>query len=273
MNRTIKDCVYGLAVGDALGVPFEFRPRNTFNATDMTSGGVWNQTIGTWSDDTSMTIATCDALKENNKKIDLKAIQRNFVIWKDYDAYTAHNNTFDVGNTTAQALDRRKGLDDLYSNGNGSLMRIAPLIFIDCTDEEIAQVSAITHSHQYSIEACILYVKIGKELLKGKDLKTILDELDCSDTFTRLKNLKNLDRDSIQSSGYVVHTLEASLWSILNNATYSSAVLTAVNLGDDTDTTAAVTGALAGIIYGYEEIPKEWIDKLANKELIDSCLL
>ena len=235
MDRTIKDCIYGLAVGDALGVPFEFRPRDSFNATTMTSGGVWNQPIGTWSDDTSMTIATCDALRENNKKIDLKAIQRNFVIWKDYDAYTAHNNTFDVGNTTAQALDRRIGLGDLYSNGNGSLMRIAPLIFIDCTEEEIAQVSAITHAHQYSIEACILYVKIGKELLKGKDLKTILDELDCSDTFTRLKNLKNLDRDSIQSSGYVVHTLEASLWCILNTATYSSAVLTAVNLGDDTE--------------------------------------
>ena len=232
----------------------------------MTSGGVWNQIIGTWSDDTSMTIATCDALKENNKKIDLKAIQRNFVIWKDYDAYTAHNNTFDVGNTTAQALDRRKGLDDLYSNGNGSLMRIAPLIFIDCTDEEIAQVSAITHAHQYSIEA------IGKELLKGKSLETILDELECSATFSRLKNLKKIDRDSIQSGGYVVHTLEASLWCILNTATYSSAVLTAVNLGDDTDTTAAVTGALAGLIYGYEDIPKEWIDKLANKELIDSCL-
>lgn len=124
MDRTIKDCVYGLAIGDALGVPFEFRPRDSFNATTMTSGGVWNQPIGTWSDDTSMTIATCDALRENNKKIDLKAIQRNFVIWKDYDAYTAHNNTFDVGNTTAQALDRRVGLDDLYSNGNGSLMRL-----------------------------------------------------------------------------------------------------------------------------------------------------
>lgn len=208
MNRTIKDCVYGLAVGDALGVPFEFRPRNTFNATDMTSCGVWNQTTGTWSDDTSMTIATCDALRENNQKIDLKAIQRNFVIWKDYDAYTAHNNTFDVGNTTAQALDRRKGLD----------------------------------------------------------------ELECSDTFARLKNLKNLDRDSIESGGYVVHTLEASLWCILNTATYSSAVLTAVNLGNDTDTTAAVTGALAGLIYGYESIPQEWINALANKELIDSCL-
>ena len=151
-------------------------------------------------------------------------------------------------------------------------MRIAPLIFIDCTDEEIAQVSAITHAHSYSKEACILYVKIGKELLKGKDLKTVLDELDCSDTFARLKNLKNLNRDSIKSGGYVVHTLEASLWCILNTATYSSAVLTAVNLGDDTDTTAAVTGALAGIIYGYEEIPKDWIDKLVNKELIDSCL-
>ena len=115
-------------------------------------------------------------------------------------------------------------------------------------------------------------MKIGKELLNGKSLESILDELDCSDTFARLKNLKNLDRDSIKSGGYVIHTLEASLWCILNTATYSSAVLTAVNLGDDTDTTAAVTGALAGIIYGYEEIPKDWIDKLANKELIGSCL-
>lgn len=117
-----------------------------------------------------------------------------------------------------------------------------------------------------------MFVKIGKELLKGKSLEYILDELECSEAFSQLKNLKNLGRDSIKSGGYVIHTLEASLWCILNTATYSSAVLTAVNLGDDTDTTAAVTGALAGIIYGYEEVPKEWIDKLANKELIDSCL-
>ena len=145
-------------------------------------------------------------------------------------------------------------------------------MLIDCTDEEIAKVSAITHAHQYLIEACILYVKIGKELLKGKDLETILDELECSETFARLKNLKNLDRESIESDGYVAHTLEASLWCILNTATYSRAVLTAVNLGNDTDTTAAVTGALAGLIYGYESIPQEWINALANKELIDSCL-
>ena len=191
---------------------------------------------------------------------------------QDSNKESAVDRAANVGNTTAQALERRAGLNDLYSNGNGSLMRISPLIFVDCTDEEIAQVSAITHAHQYSIEACILYVRIGKELLKGKNLETILDELEYSDTFARLKNLKNLDRDSIESDGYVVHTLEASLWCILNTATYSSAVLTAVNLGNDTDTTAAVTGALAGLIYGYESIPQEWINTLANKELIDSCL-
>lgn len=97
----------------------------------------------------------------------MKAIQRNFIIWKDYDAYTAHNNTFDVGNTTAQALDRRVGLDDLYSNGNGSLMRIAPLIFIDCTEEEIAQASAILMLilTQKKLVFCLL--KLEKNYLRG----------------------------------------------------------------------------------------------------------
>lgn len=84
--------------------------------------------------------------------------------------------------------------------------------------------------------------------------------------------MKNKSEEEIKSTGFVLHTLEASLWCLLNTNNYKDAVLKAVNLGDDTDTTAAVTGGLAGIIYGFDEIPKEWIDKLKNKNLIEDCL-
>lgn len=267
----LKSAIYGFAIGDALGVPYEFRQRNTYVCNGMIGYGTWEQPKGTWSDDTSMTLATCESIKAKNK-IDLNDIFNNFKLWVYKGMFTAHNELFDIGNTTREAILKGSGIDDINSNGNGSLMRILPLAFIECTDEDIENVSALTHAHEISKEACVIYVHIARELIKGRNIKDILKEVKCSDIYARVPYIYDLDENDIKSSGYVVDTLEASLWCVATTTSYNGCVLKAVNLGGDTDTVTAIAGGLAGIIYGYDNIPKEWVDNLANKELIEKCL-
>lgn len=268
----LKSAIYGIAVGDALGVPYEFKKRGSFNCTDMVGYGTHNQKVGTWSDDTSMTIATCKSLKENDKKVNISDITINFKDWLYNAKFTPFGRVFDCGITTQTALNSGKGLDDLYSNGNGSLMRILPLAFVDCSNEEIENVSAITHAHDISKEACKIYIEIAKQLILGKNIKEIIKNIKVSDVYSRLKIIDTLSENDIKSSGYVVDTLEACIWCLINTNNYKDAVLKAVNLGDDTDTVGAVTGGLAGIMYGYDNIPDNWIKLLQNKKLIDNCL-
>ena len=266
INQKIKDCIYGLAVGDALGLPYEFQERDSFKVKDMEEGGYWNQSKGTWSDDTSMTLAAFHSLKETNWKIDINSLRKHFLLWYEEDKYTANNELFDIGRTTEEALNRGEGLTHEYSNGNGSLMRISPLIFTSCSEKEIEEVSAITHAHDLSKRACSIYVQIGRELLKGKTLNEILSNNKFSYPFHRLNFINDLNRDEIKSSSYVLDSLEASIWSLINSTSYEESVIKAINLGQDTDTIGAITGALAGIIYCYENIPIKWINSLKNKE-------
>lgn len=277
--KTLRDGLYGLAVGDALGVPVEFYERGTYKVTKMEGYGSWDQPPGTFSDDTSMTLATAYAIKEK-KSIDLEAIMENFVDWLKNGKFTPDKNCFDVGRTTAKAIEtyietgslEKSSQVDQRSNGNGSLMRILPLIFTDANDEDIAKVSALTHGHEISIEGCLIYVYIGREILKGRELKDILKDLKVSETYKRLKILDQLEEKDIKSTGYVVYSLEASLWCLLKSSSYEEALLKAVNLGDDTDTIGAISGGLAGLIYGYESIQKNWIDTLRAKDLIEGVV-
>jgi ADP-ribosyl-[dinitrogen reductase] hydrolase len=269
MNK-LKDAIYGFAVADALGVPYEFKPRGSFHCSDMVGHGTWKQPAGTWSDDTSMTLATCASLKEQHK-INTKDIMEKFKEWLYLSKFTAHDEVFDIGETTRYAITHDKGLTDITSNGNGSLMRILPLAFIDCTEDEIKEVSSLTHGHELSTTACVIYVTIAKKLLQGYDLRAILLNLKYyGKPFDRLHFI--YEHEEIKSSGYVVDTLEAALWCLTTTNSYKDCVLKAVNLGDDTDTTAAVAGGLAGIKYGMKNIPGEWIKTLANKRLIEKCL-
>ena len=275
----LRDAIIGLAVGDALGVPVEFQRRGTFLVKGMQGYGTHNQPAGTWSDDTSMTIATCASVKRKGC-IDYHDLMKCFHDWYNAGAYTADGTVFDIGNTTYQAICRYHngeaplscGMSSVSSNGNGSLMRILPLAFIDCTEREIRNVSKLTHAHEISQKACCIYVDIAKRLLNGESIKDILVTSVYKAPFNRLQHLETLSRESIQSSGYVVHTLEAALWCLANTVTFEQCVLEAVNLGDDTDTTAAVAGGLAGIVYGYGKIPNAWIKKLRNKEVIENTL-
>lgn len=256
-KTTLRDCIYGLAVGDALGVPYEFRPRGTFECTDMIGYGTHEQPAGTWSDDTSMTLATCDSIRELGR-IDTEDMRDKFMSWIANDEYTI-DGVFDYGGTTARALRSGKGGSGERDNGNGSLMRIAPLAFVDATDDEICEVSAITHAHRTSTDACVIFVKLMRDVMNGTLPSWAL-------------KLKGVPEREIRSGGFVRDTLKAATRCFVNTNSYEDCVLAAVNLGDDTDTTAAVAGALAGTAYGLKAIPQEWIDTLRGKELIEGCL-
>lgn len=270
---TIKDAVYGLAVGDALGVPVEFKARDSFTVTNMLAYGSHNQPKGTWSDDTSMTLATCYSIQQTGgiNPSDLKEQFRNWLYEKQF---TATGEVFDVGFTTGRAIRKGYGDNRENANGNGSLMRILPLAFVDgVTDSQIAKVSALTHAHDTSCVACIIYVHIAQNLLAGQTiLEAVKHAVSPTSQFANLLDIHTLPRDEIQSSGYVVDSLEAAIWCLATTDSYQDCVLKAVNLGRDTDTIGAIAGGLAGILYGYDAIPAQWIADLQNKPLVDGCL-
>lgn len=303
--KTVRSMLYGLAVADALGVPVEFASRARLRlkpVVEMIGGGVWGQPEGTWSDDTSMTIATMESIARL-KTIELEDIMNNFVEWVEHDEFTAGNHTFDVGNTTATAIENyldgvpidQCGLTSPQSNGNGSLMRILPIAlyfysieganFSDEAIETIHDVSALTHAHAQSRIGCGIYCLIAARLLDGKPIdQAIRDGLSRAEEYYRPRfdgvlkahyarlfdpKFGSLDENEIESSGYVVETLEAAIWCALNTTNYRELALKAINLGGDTDTVGAIAGGLGGLAYGIDQIPSEWIDALKNKTLLD----
>lgn len=309
MENKVKAGIFGVCVGDALGVPVEFRSREQLKrspVTTMRAMGTHHQPAGTWSDDGSLAMCLADSLC---KGYNLEDIALKFLQWYNAEIWTPHGRVFDIGIATSQAIHRiGKGTfptlcggNSEFDNGNGSLMRILPLVFyikdlpIEKRFDMVREVSSITHGHIRSILACFIYLELVVELLKGKDKweayrtmqNTVREFLNfypiCSqdemDKFHRILELKvddyeldplyTLPEEKISSSGYVLHSLEASLWCFLNSESYSEAVLKAVNLGEDTDTTGAITGGLAGIYYSFENIPGEWVEVLARKEDIE----
>lgn len=287
MNKKLFDTVYGFAVGDALGVPYEFKQRGHFKCLGMIGGGTWNQPEGTWSDDTSMTLATCDSIKEW-KHVDLEDMMKRFSRWATNGAYTANGEVFDIGGTTQTALFNftwgvpfyNCGLSAENTQGNGSLMRILPLAFTRCSYKDVWDVSALTHAHQNCKSACEILVDTALTLADDPKIfrrnpKFLMKQvLYCGipRKFERLEYIDELKEEDIRSSGYVVDTLEAAIWCLVTSHSYTETVLKAVNLGGDTDTIAAISGGLAGLVYGYDAIPKDWINRLKNKDMIESCL-
>lgn len=249
---TLRDAVYGAAVGDALGVPYEFMPRGSFECEGMTGYGTHRQPAGTWSDDTSMLLATCDSYRELGK-VDCADIRRRFEDWCRLGRYSCDGDVFDIGGTTATALSLGRGLDGERDNGNGSLMRIAPLAYFGADASKVGEVSAITHAHQVSKAACVELVRALRQIRSGRPLKAP-------------------DGPPTRSGGYVLDTLQSALWCLLSTRSYRDCVLAAVNLGDDTDTTACVAGALAGEMYGFGAIPSEWVGALRGRDLIERCV-
>lgn len=316
----LKSSIYGLATGDALGVPWEASKRDTFKCTGMRGYGRHNQPPGTWSDDTALTLATLDAIATflGVKRLDLKKLKHNFIQWREFGKFSIDNNIFDIGVSTKKAIAKMVmgypleecGNNTEGSKGNGSLMRMIPVAFYLKNEKDFEKrkkicyfMSSITHATDECKIACHFYVelviKIVDEIQKNQNSKDIdveklinetteemKDKLMMNDRaeeeneknekspFDRIINhsLSKLPREEIRSYGYVIDTLEAALWCVLKNDNYKDTILCAVNLGHDTDTVAAVAGGIAGVLYGYEGIPQEWINQLKGKKIIDSLL-
>lgn len=258
----LKAVMYGLAIGDALGVPYEFRQRGEFDCTGMDGHGTHDQPAGTWSDDTGMSLATLDSLTECDGHVDTADLLMRYRMWLDGGAYMPDRQTYDCGLTVASALRSGRGRSGEHDNGNGSLMRVAPCAFYRLTDDDIRRVSAVTHSHETSMGACVRYVRIIEGLLRHDTTP----ERVVADSGLRFR--QDRPREEIRSDGFVLHTLDAALWCLLNTGSYRECVLAAVNLGADSDTTASVAGALAGAVYGMEGIPAEWVRGLRRGGLI-----
>ncbi|WP_343670010.1 ADP-ribosylglycohydrolase family protein [Chitinophaga sp.] len=304
MSSHIKGALLGLAVGDALGVPVEFQSRDLLArspVTNMREFGTHGQPAGTWSDDSSLTFCLAETLV---KGYDLQDLANRFVNWRNHGYWTAHGSVFDVGNATNTAIyylsqgapPTTAGGDAEDCNGNGSLMRILPLLFyikdLDIHDRylHVQKVSSLTHRHVRSIACCFIYLEVALHILKGdQPVAAYLNAIAAVNEYFKEKDILNEKEQDIlaptlsgsltkkpiseiHGTGYVVHTLEAAIWILIHTNTYAAAVLTAVNLGNDTDTTAAVTGGLAGMHYGWEEIPAEWLNILAGKDRIEELI-
>lgn len=300
----MKNGIIGFAIGDALGVPAEFKSRNElerYPIKNMVGYGTYNLPEGTWSDDTSMTLATIHSIIETGT-IDTNNIADKFLKWYRHAEYTATNETFDIGRTTLQSLAKYElkqdeavncGGSDEYDNGNGSLMRILPLAYYiyykqikDANKiyELVKDVSSITHAHEVSVLGCYIYVIYTLSLLEGKAKNKAymtIKEADYSmfsenalNKYSRIlkDDISKFELDEISSSGYVVSTLEAVIWLFLNSNDYNITILKAVNLGEDTDTVAAITGGLLGIYYGIDSIKDNWKQTLKRYDyIVDLC--
>lgn len=304
MDKNLRGIIYGLAVGDALGVPYEFCTRNEMKknpCNKMRGYGTYNQPIGSWSDDTSMTLCLLDAINYKTKEINEKLVIENFINWKDASLFTANNYRFDIGNTTRKAIDNMKrgifyaNKNDTH-NGNGALMRISPLVplLIDVDDMDkrfltTKNIVIMTHANEINYVGCHIYIEYmislwNNKLDKIQSLSKTIEKLvpfyenkpeyNAFCEYHRIINedLYSLKEYEIKSTGYIIDTLEASLYCFLHTENYKSAVLKAVNLGEDTDTIAAITGSMCGLYYGFSDIPSSWIDKLLNTDLIEDTI-
>ncbi len=305
--------IMGVVVGDGLGCPVQFESREEVArhpVAGMRGYGTFNLPEGSWTDDSSLTIALLESIRRVGK-IDLDDIMGNFMKWLYDGEFTPYGESYDIGRGTMQAINRysknRKakkcGGDEEWNNGNGSLMRIMPAC-IYCTVMEssgmysdrdaidaIHSVGGLTHAHIRSNIACGLYFFMAKYILfrEGSLQESILEGLTQGFAFyesyladkenlhyyDRLKDLetfKSLPAEKIKSTGYVVDALEAAVWSLITTDSFDQALLKAVNLGDDTDTVGAIAGGLAGLYYGYDSIPEDWLSAIKRREWIeDMC--
>lgn len=296
-TNIIEDSLFGFAVGDAFGVPVETLDRDSvrkLNLKDMTTG-VHNVLKGTWSDDTSMVIATMESISNNNGNIDYDDIMNNFIKMKNNGEYTSTGVMFDIGSTTTKALNNyiidkdilKCGSKEFLANGNGSLMRILPFSLYcimnnlddETTKEIINTASSLTHAHDISKMGCYIYTEYLRSIISMKNpfiaFESILEKdyncysKEAKEAYSRLldETFVEIEENDISSKGYIVDTLESMFYSIINSDDFESSILTAVNLGNDTDTIAALTGSITAIIY-KGVIPQRWQDDLVKKDYL-----
>jgi ADP-ribosyl-[dinitrogen reductase] hydrolase len=282
-----RGTLLGLAVGDAVGTTLEFARRDAKPAvTDMVGGGPFGLQPGEWTDDTAMALALADSLVAD-PRLDEADLMRRFVGWWRHGDYSCTGRCFDIGVTTRQALARFERGGDAYAGstdpmtaGNGSLMRLSPVAIRHWRDPELltsvaARQSRTTHAAPEAVDACIGYAAVLADALAGKPKHEVLarGHVVRSRAITAILagSWRGKQREAIHSSGYVAHSLEAALWCVGRTSDFAAAVLLAVNLGDDADTTAAITGQLAGALYGADGIPAAWLHRLAWRDRLTAA--
>ena len=286
-----RGCLLGLAVGDAVGTAVEFQPRGSFAPlTDMLGGGPFALQPGQWTDDTSMALCLAASLLDADG-FDAEDQLRRYLRWRDEGYMSSNGRCFDIGRTVDDALRRYEESGEVLAGsthpraaGNGCIMRLAPVPMFFGGDREqavhyAAESSRTTHGAAECLDACRLLAAMLCEAFDGADKDALLlgqEGLRLSEpAIAALAEGAYFDKpvETIRGSGYVVECLEAALWCFHHTDSFEAAVLTAANLGDDADTTAAVCGQLAGAYYGIEGIPARWLQKLAARSMIEQMAM
>ncbi len=301
--HTILSCkngILGFAIGDAMGVPNQFCLREDLFAnpvTEMIGHKSHDVPKGTWSEDTSLTLATMDSIIEKHS-VNTEDMATKFLEWLKDGKYTPVNSVLDVGKTTFKSLTRfesklRKaeecGGDGEMDNGNGSLIRMLPVAYFsyfkNLSENKICalvkKISGITHRHELSLMGCFIYVMLAVALLNKKTIQEAYEQIqnieyakyfseETIQEYERILNgkIESLELGEIYSSSYIVYTLEAVIWILLHTNTFNSAVIGAINLGDDTDKIGACVGGLAGILYSLKEVNPRWEKDLIKYDYI-----
>lgn len=273
----------GLACGDAVGTTVEYKPRGTFTPlTDMIGGGPFRLQPGDWTDDTSM--ALCLAHSQLHcKGFDPADQMTRYCNWYRVGYMSCTGECFDIGNTVRSSLHRFldngrpfAGSTDPHSEGNGGIMRLAPIPMYYFNQPDLmihfaGESSRTTHGVWEVIETARLFAAQIRVALAGGGKESVLLEHGYQASLESMHELaigqyRDFSEGQVLGSGYVTRSLEAALWCFANSESYEVTVLKAANLGDDADTTAAIAGQLAGAFYGSEGIPERWLDRIAMRE-------
>jgi ADP-ribosyl-[dinitrogen reductase] hydrolase len=279
-----RGCLLGLAAGDAVGTTLEFKAPGSFKPIDdMIGGGPFRLKPGEWTDDTSMALCLATSLIEKNG-FDPKDQMDRYCRWWKEGYLSSNGRCFDIGNTVSAALARYgrtgdpiAGSTNPQSAGNGSIMRLAPVPMFYCPDLEAAiryaaESSRTTHGAPECLDACRLLAGIIFRALSGASKEDVLfggaDSFQGEQKIAKIAHgdYRNKSAGEIRGTGYVVESLQATLWCFLQTETFEAAILQAANLGDDADTTAAICGQVAGAYYGESGIPQKWLKKLVMRK-------
>lgn len=288
MLDKVRGGLFGVAVGDALGATFEFMAREEIlsrhgSKREMVGGGWLGLQPGEVTDDTDMTLCVARGIIASPQD-PVEEIGRQFLAWYQTDpkdvgatirtALGAYTKTGDWEQARALTWQRHGG----RVAGNGCLMRTLPISFAyfqapDLLSKFSREVAFLTHPDPLAAEACLFYNVLAKELLLGEDpwsaFKRARSLVQHEQLAGRLDSFQSLALEELQPTGYVVDTLEAALWCFFNGENIIDAIESAVNLGGDADTVAAICGGLAGTYWGCSSLPERWWSRLLRKEELD----
>jgi ADP-ribosyl-[dinitrogen reductase] hydrolase len=246
---------------------------------------------GSWTDDTSMMLCLAASMVSRYGLVDDRSELSHYVEWFRKGYLSVNGKCFDIGHTTKRALLKfihtgtpiNEPADEL-DQGNGSLMRIAPVPIMHWNNPNKAfhfgcVSSATTHNHMSCINVCGIVSYVIASIIKGDSItkQDVMKSLARWEYYSGDKRLREIlrgefkekTRDQISSSGYVMDTLEAALWCFFNTDDFESGAVLAVNLGRDADTVGAVYGTIAGAFYGFDAIPPRWLEALQGQRYLD----